>query len=98
MKRKQVLALSCAIMMGTTTIAGFPMSVRAEEHIQMLEAVDDDAFLVAETDGIEIPENEKNVALGKSVTASSQENWWMEKEDLLPDGPAPEDWERRVLC
>ena len=74
MKRKQVLALSCAIMMGTTTIAGFPMSVRAEEHIQMLEAVDDDAFLVAETDGIEIPENEKNVALGKSVTASSQEN------------------------
>lgn len=74
MKKKQVLALSCAIMMGTTTIAGFPMSVRAEENIQTLEVVDDDAFLVAEAGKIEIPENEKNVALGKSVTASSQEN------------------------
>ena len=80
MKKKQVLALSCAIMMGTTTIAGFPMSVRAEENIQTLEVVDDDAFLVAEAGKIEIPENEKNVALGKSVTASSQEN-----DNLGPD-------------
>ena len=61
--------------------------------------------MVAEAGKIEIPENEKNVALGKSVTASSQENdnlarinWWMEREILLPDGPAQGEQERRVLC
>ena len=83
MKKKQVIAVSCAIMLGATSaVAGLSVPVQAEESMRMQGG---DEIRLADADGITIPENPKNVALGKKTKSSSQETDYL-GSDKLVDG------------
>lgn len=80
MKSKRVVAIGAALVIGSAAVlGGTPISVLAQETQQISET----ASSLFGVRAVEIPPQENNVALGKTVTASSQENSYLVPANLL---------------